>query len=176
MNKHRALYVTSIIFITAFSTLLIIYSILSSSSLIYSESNENESSSSPKKATEYATLIVISDVVRDDCPPLQYCPGPEDISYIVTANGKRLQEFTGKPNGTRLTIEPGDFKIDVFPALTVGIGWEYKNSTFSGYSCKKGPNKTGVPAHGIGSIDNGQTQKCYVKNYYETYPGAKNEK
>ena len=32
-------------------------------------------------------LTVVSDVKRADCPPLQICPGPRDISYIVTTPG-----------------------------------------------------------------------------------------
>jgi hypothetical protein len=71
---------------------------------------------------------------------LQYCPEPSDISYIVTAtaaDGKHLEEFKGKLNGTRLIVKPGDFEIDVFPAKSIGLGWECKNSTFSGDSYEK---------------------------------------
>jgi hypothetical protein len=89
-----------------------------------------------------STLTVVSDVKRADCPPLQICPGPRDISYIVTTpNGTTSveREFIGQPNGTRLAIQPGEYKIDVLPAKSVGLGWEYVNSTFSG-GCTRGHN------------------------------------
>lgn len=127
-----------------------------------------------------STLIVISEIKRADCPSLQYCPEPGDISYSVTASDDTtpLGEFMGKSNGSRLTIQPGEFRIDVLPAVSIGLGWEYVNSTFSGDSCIRGPdkeNKGDASVHGIGFIGTGETQRCVIQNYYETDPGYKNE-
>jgi hypothetical protein len=128
-----------------------------------------------------STLTVVSDVKRADCPPLQICPEPRDISYIVTtSNGttSKEREFIGQPNGTHLTIQPGEFKINVLPAKSVGLGWEYVNSTFSG-DCTRGHDGgnlgNDVSVQGEGSIDIGETQKCIIENQYETYSGYKGE-
>jgi hypothetical protein len=130
-----------------------------------------------------STLTVVSDVKRADCPPLQVCPGPRDISYIVTTSNDTNsveREFIGQQNGTHLTIQPGEFKINVLPAKSVGLGWEYVNSTFSG-DCRRGQDKdngykgNNVSIQGMGSIGTGETQKCTIQNYYETYPGYKDE-
>jgi hypothetical protein len=129
-----------------------------------------------------STLTVVSEIKRADCPPLQPCPEPGDVSYVVTTSdgtNSVEKEFIGQPNGTRLTIQPGEFKIDVLPAKSVGLGWEYVNSTFSGDSCTRGQdygNKgNNVFAQGVGSIGAGETQKCIIQNHYETYPGYKDE-
>ena len=134
-----------------------------------------------KVNNDSSTLTVVSDVKRADCPPLQICPGLRDVSYIVrTPNGTNSveREFIGQPNGTRLTIQPGEYKIDVLPAKSVGLGWEYVNSTFSG-DCTRGQHNgnkgNDESIQGIGSIGAGETQKCIVQNYYETYPGYKGE-
>jgi hypothetical protein len=129
-----------------------------------------------------STQTVVSEIKRADCPPLQPCPKPGDISYIVTTisdNSNSVEkEFIGQPNSTRLTIQPGEFKIDVLPAKSVGLGWEYVNSTFSG-DCTRGQHNgnkgNDESIQGIGSIGAGETQKCIVQNYYETYPGYKGE-
>ena len=130
-----------------------------------------------------STLTVVSGVKRADCPPLQICPKPGDISYIVTtSNGTNSigKEFIGQPNGTRLTIQPGEYKIDVIPAKSTGLGWEYVNSTFTG-DCTRGQDKdngykgNNVSFQGTGSMGLGEAQKCTIQNYYETYPGYKDE-
>ena len=130
-----------------------------------------------------STQTVVSEIKRADCPPLQPCPKPGDISYIVTSisdNSNSVEkEFIGQPNSTRLTIQPGEFKIDVLPTKSVGLGWEYVNSTFSGDSCTRGHDNVNkgndVYVQGVGSIGAGETQKCTIQNYYETYPGYKGE-
>ena len=134
-----------------------------------------------KVNNDSSTLTVVSDVKRADCPPLQICPGLRDVSYIVrTPNGTNSveREFIGQPNGTRLTIQPGEYKIDVLPAKSVGLGWEYVNSTFSG-DCTRGQHNgnlgNDVSVQGVGSMDIGETQKCIIENHYETYPGYKGE-
>ena len=129
-----------------------------------------------------STLTVISEIKKADCPPLQPCPEPGDISYIVTtisdSSNSVEKEFIGQPNGTRLTIQPGEYKIDVLPAKSVGLGWEYVNSAFSG-DCTRGQDNgnkgNDESIQGIGSIGTGETQKCIIQNYYETYPGYKGE-
>src|SRR5918996_4885031 len=102
----------------------------------------SSSFSNAKVDNASSTLTVVSEIKRADCPPLQPCPKPGDISYIVTTisdNSNSVEkEFIGQPNSTRLTIQPGEFKIDVLPAKSVGLGWEYVNSTFSGDSCTRG--------------------------------------
>ena len=129
-----------------------------------------------------STLTIVSEIKRADCPPLQPCPEPGDISYVVTTSdgtNSVEKEFIGQPNGTRLTIQPGEFKIDVLPTKSVGLGWEYVNSTFSGDSCTRGHDNVNkgndVYVQGVGSIGAGETQKCTIQNYYETYPGYKGE-
>src|SRR5919106_6650048 len=141
----------------------------------------SSSFSNAKVDNASSTLTVVSEIKRADCPPLQPCPEPRDISYLVTTDSTNPleKEFIGQPNGTRLTIQPGEFKIDVVPAKSVGLGWEYVNSTFSGDSCTRGQDNgnkgNNVFAQGVGSIDAGETQKCIIQNYYKTYPGYKDE-
>ena len=129
-----------------------------------------------------STLTVVSEIKRADCPPLQPCPEPGDISYIVTtmsnSSNSVEKEFIGQPNGTRLAIQPGEYKIDVLPAKSVGLGWEYVNSTFSGGCTRehdRGNLGNDVSVQGVGSMDIGETQKCIIENHYETYPGYKGE-
>lgn len=142
----------------------------------------SSSISNTKVNNASSTLTVVSEIKRADCPPLQPCPEPGDITYVVTSSGGTNsveKEFIGQPNGTRLTIQPGEFKIDVLPAKSVGLGWEYVNSTFSGDSCTRGQDNgnqgNNVSVQGVGSIGAGETQKCVIQNNYETYPGYKDE-
>ena len=142
----------------------------------------SSSFSNAKVDNASSTLTVVSEIKRADCPPLQPCPEPGDISYVVTTSdgtNSVEKEFIGQPNGTRLTIQPGEFKIDVLPTKSVGLGWEYVNSTFSGDSCTRGQDNANkgndVYVQGVGSIGAGETQKCTIQNYYETYPGYKGE-
>lgn len=136
----------------------------------------SSSISNTKVNNASSTLTVVSEIKRADCPE------PGDITYVVTSSGGTNsveKEFIGQPNGTRLTIQPGEFKIDVLPAKSVGLGWEYVNSTFSGDSCTRGQDNgnhgNNVSVRGVGSIGAGETQKCVIQNNYETYPGYKDE-
>lgn len=142
----------------------------------------SSSISNTKVNNASSTLTVVSEIKRADCPPLQPCPEPGDITYVVTSSGGTNsveKEFIGQPNGTRLTIQPGEFKIDVLPAKSVGLGWKYVNRTFSGDSCTRGQDNgnqgNNVFVQGVGSIGAGETQKCVIQNNYETYPGYKDE-
>ena len=58
-------------------------------------------------------------------------------------------------------------KIDILPTKSVGLGWEYVNSTFFGDSCigeqDDGNKENDASIQGIGSIGAGETQKALYK-------------
>ena len=178
--------ITHFVFLGAFVLTTVVLAdemiIVNVDAFYFSITQSSSSISNTKVNNTSSTLTVVSEIKRADCPPLQPCPEPWDVSYVVTtSNGTNSveKEFIGQPNGTRLTIQPREFKIDVLPAKSVGLGWEYVNSKFSGDSCTRGQdygNKgNNVFAQGVGSIGAGETQKCIIQNYYETYPGYKDE-
>jgi hypothetical protein len=173
------------IFLGAFVLVTVVLAdemIIANVDAFYFSITPSSSISNTKVNNASSTLTVVSEIKRADCPPLQPCPERRDVSYVVTTSdgtNSVEKEFIGQPNGTRLTIQPGEFKINVLPAKSVGLGWEYVNSTFSGDSCTRGQDNgnkgNNVFVQGVGSIGAGETQKCIVQNYYETYPGYKDE-
>jgi hypothetical protein len=75
-----------------------------------------------------SSVYNVFEVVGVDLPiRVSLTSGAGVIVVSSTSNGTNSveREFIGQRNGTHLTIQPGEFKINVLPAKSVRLGWEY---------------------------------------------------
>jgi len=117
-------------------------------SMLCEQSAPTDPGSEPKTAEITVVKLVTCDFIDI---PLELCPSPEEFTMNIGGNNPSPSSFPGSPQGTVVTLEPGQYDVtEMAPPTPPGV--EFDGGTFS-VDC-------------TGDIAAGESKTCTVTNGY----------
>jgi hypothetical protein len=143
-------------------------------------------------AQEQQATIIVTKIVRCDsslgipsddsvCQFVLENVDANQFNLVVTGNNPNMTSFQGSPNGTNISLDPGNYTISETAFDTMNIENQLGETaivtvlTDSNGDCSSQFNQVDVFQEAIGRISNSELQSCEIVNTIDVSQGASPE-
>jgi hypothetical protein len=141
---------------------------------------------------EQQATIIVTKIVRCDsslgipsddsvCQFVLENVDANQFNLVVTGNNPNMTSFQGSPNGTNISLDPGNYTISETAFDTMNIENQLGETaivtvlTDSNGDCSSQFNQVDVFQEAIGRISNSELQSCEIVNTIDVSQGASPE-